>query len=459
MRKYFGGEKVPNHKLFLLMFFVSVLLFSLSSCAKQSGDSAKKTPHPEKIVFSQKPKAPIVFLSTQLNPVEEASKMRNDILADFPGQVEFRPNDNNYIFDQINLLQKKDPEVSILIGALHGDLVKLYEENSLMPLDAVYSALSDRKITRNLLNLSKLDGSLSYYIPWMQASFVMVANKRALPYLPKGASLQSLTYVQLAEWAKNIQRQMKKPELGFPAGEKGLMHRFLQGYLYPSFTGSTLLKFRNDDAKAMWEYFRDLWKYVDPSSLTYSSMDEPLLMGDVWIAWDHTARLTKVFEERPDDFVAFPAPIGPKGRGFMTVISGLAIPKNSPDTESLRILIDYLTLPAVQTRMLLSTGFFPILELSDSDGLPENMKALSNSVRDQSGSSDSIPTLLPIGLGESGTTYNDLFMLTFSEIVLEGQDMNSVLNENTKELQIILDKQNAKCWLPDVSEKRPCKIE
>ena len=100
----------------------------------------------------------------------------------------------------------------------------------------------------------------------------MAANKKALPYLPKGASLNSLTYQQLQEWAANIYKKTSKKALGFPAGEKGLMHRFFQGYLYPSFTDSTLLKFRSPAAAAMWEYFKRLWSYVQPSSLVYSTM-------------------------------------------------------------------------------------------------------------------------------------------------------------------------------------------
>ena len=31
------------------------------------------------------------------------------------------------------------------------------------------------------------------------------------------------------------------------------------------------------------------------------------------------------FNERPNDFVAFPAPAGPTGRGFMPVIAGVAM--------------------------------------------------------------------------------------------------------------------------------------
>jgi len=44
----------------------------------------------------------------------------------------------------------------------------------------------------------------------------------------------------------------------------------------------------------------------------------------VWIAWDHIARVKDALTTQPDQFVAFPAPAGPKGRGYMPVIAGLA---------------------------------------------------------------------------------------------------------------------------------------
>lgn len=72
---------------------------------------------------------------------------------------------------------------------------------------------------------------------------------------------------------------------------------------------------------------------------------------------------------------------------------------------------------------------------------------------------DSILTLMPIGLGDQAGNYNSYFMLTFSEIVLEGKDIQGVLDRNAKKLQDIIDKENLECWLPDTSAERPCKIE
>lgn len=46
------------------------------------------------VQFSQQVAADsLLFLSTQLNPIEEAEKMRRVILKDYPGEVDFRPYD------------------------------------------------------------------------------------------------------------------------------------------------------------------------------------------------------------------------------------------------------------------------------------------------------------------------------------------------------------------------------
>ncbi len=52
------------------------------------------------------------------------------------------------------------------------------------------------------------------------------------------------------------------PAPGFPAGPKGLFARFLQGYLYPSYTGSAVTAFRSQEAEKMWTDFKILWASV-----------------------------------------------------------------------------------------------------------------------------------------------------------------------------------------------------
>ncbi|HOX32356.1 MAG TPA: extracellular solute-binding protein [Spirochaetales bacterium] len=432
------------------------LLLCPGACAKRgpAPDQAEKP-----FVFEGRPPSAVTFLSTQLNPVEEAGKMRNAILKDFPGEVDFRPNDNSYMFRQVGALLAADPAEPILLGATHGDLVSLYEKGGLRPASDIVAGLGERGFPEPLLRLCRLNGATEYYVPWMQASFVMVASRKALSYLPKGVDLHSLGYDQLLDWAKAIYEKTGKRALGFPAGKTGLMHRFFQGYLYPSFTGSTLLKFRGPAAEPMWEYFKELWRYAHPGSLVYSAMSDPLLAGDVWIAWDHTARLMKAFEQRPEDFAAFPAPAGPAGRGFMLIVSGLALPAGGREVASQAMLVDYLTRAPIQARTLREVGFFPVVALGPGDRVPAHLASLSAALREQAESSFSLPALAPTGLGEHGAAFNERYMLTFSGIVLEGRPAREVLDEGAAELQRIVDAADARCWLPDVSERRPCLLE
>ncbi|MBO6882766.1 MAG: hypothetical protein JJ869_04185 [Marivita sp.] len=87
----------------------------------------------------------------------------------------------------------------------------------------------------------------------MQASYIMAANKEALQYLPEGADIDALTYDQLIEWSANVHAAVGEPKFGFPAGPKGLKHRFFQGYLYPSYTNGVVRTFASDEAVTAWE--------------------------------------------------------------------------------------------------------------------------------------------------------------------------------------------------------------
>ena len=46
-----------------------------------------------------------------------------------------------------------------------------------------------------------------YYVPWMQATYIMGANVAALDYLPDGADVNALTWEQLGEWCQKPARR------------------------------------------------------------------------------------------------------------------------------------------------------------------------------------------------------------------------------------------------------------
>jgi multiple sugar transport system substrate-binding protein len=209
----------------------------------------------------------------------------------------------------------------------------------------------------------------------------------------------------------------------------------------------------------MWEFFRDLWGSVNPRSLTFSRMDEPLFAGEVWVAWDHTARIIDIFKERPDDFIAFPVPAGPAGRGFMVVLAGLGVPKDPPGRSAASDLIEYLTRPEVQVTTLKSVGFYPVVETEGAMELSAGLDQINQAIARQGASRDAVVALLPVGLGGKGSDFNTVYKGAFSKIVLRKQNVSDILAAQTVKLEKIFSETGAQCWPPDEPSEGPCPVE
>jgi multiple sugar transport system substrate-binding protein len=239
----------------------------------------------------------------------------------------------------------------------------------------------------------------------------------------------------------------------------GLLHRFFQGYSYPGFTGALNTRFASPDAERMWQWMRDAWALANPQSTGYAFMQEPLQAGEVWVAWDHQARLIDALRASADDFVAFPAPTGPKGLGFMPVVTGLAIPKTAPDADAAKDLIRYLTDPKQTATVARELGFFPATaEQQLPEDLDAGIRAEADAVAAQSTSQDAVASLLPVGLRDQSNPYNDVFRTSFDGIVLKRGDIGRVLAAKAKELQAVLDSVKASCWRPDPESSGTCQV-
>lgn len=399
----------------------------------------------------------LVFFSTQFAPVEEQAKFRA-ILKD--GGFDYTADSNDGpLIDLVTAETQAGKGTVGLIGALHGTFPPLQRVNALMNLIDLAEDLSENREFAPAFMQTGLLGSEDtlYYIPWMQATYVMAANKKALEYLPEGADPKTLTWQQLADWSKALHKGEGKPLLGLP--HAGLFQRFLQGYLWPSFTGGMVSKFQSEEAVAMLEWVKaELWPHVHPESINYNLMHEPLLKGDVWVAFDHTARLLPAFNEKPDAFVAFPAPSGPAGLGFMPVIVGLGISKAAPDAEAAKQAIDFLTKPGTQARILRELGFFPAVGGVDTSDLPRGVAIQMEAVNAQANAANAIPALLPVGLGSRGGEINQIFRNAFDRTILNGEDIGKVLEEEAANLQRLMDETGAPAWPPDPASDGPSKV-
>ena len=399
----------------------------------------------------------VTFVSSQFNVVEEAAKFR-EILAG--GGYDFNEMAGGDIITQVLAEAETGAGEIDVIGDLHGGFPPLAAENALDNLvDLLEDLEADREFIPWTVELGLLDSEdYVYYIPWMQATYIMAAHTDALQYLPEGADVNNLTWEQVAEWCQNIVNETGEPRCGFPYA--GLFHRILEGYLWPSFTGGMVTNFKSQEAADMMAWVRDeLWPYVHPESISYEFMQDPLLAGDVWVTLDHTARLINAFNEQPENFVAFPAPSGPAGRGFMPVVVGLAIPSASDNKEGAAALIEFLTRPETQSQVLRELAFFPVVTGVDTEDLPEGVALEAAAGAAQANAEDASPSLLPVGLGERGGEINNIFRAAFDRIVINGEDIQTVLDEEGANLQTLLNETGAPCWAPDPASDGPCQVQ
>ncbi|MPW38981.1 extracellular solute-binding protein [Thermococcus sp. 101 C5] len=417
-----------SRKVHLVGVLVLVLLGAIVSGCIGGDQTTTQTTTTEEVT--------ITWLSTQLNPPEERAFVQEQLLKEFKDQtgidVNFVPISYTDLATRLEAEEKTGKVTIDLIADLHGGLDFFASKGWLEDLSG--RKLEGRTFISTFEKYATINGK-KVYIPWMSATYVMVVNKKAFDYLPAGLTKEDVmkgtekwTYDALLEWAKNLKDATGQPQLGFPAGPKGLLHRFLHGYIYPSFTGYQAKNFDSPEAVEMWKYLRELWQYVNPASTTWDAMGEPLLRGEVMIAWDHAARIKNAIETNPDQFAVVPVPRGPKGRGFILVVAGLAIPKNAPHPDEAWKLIDYLTKPETQVKILENVGFFPTVQEA-TGAIPSGpLKVIAEGVTAQSATPDAVVAMIP-NLGEKGGQFTDAYRTAFQRIVLKGEDPEAVVKE------------------------------
>ncbi len=408
----------------------------------------------------------VEFVSSQGTPANEGQKMNTQVLTGFNGHADFvsGPTAAQDI-DKITAEQKAGKGTIDVIALQHGDFTTLGASDALTDLTPLLHQLQkDRQFPPALLDYGRLGTQKQYYIPWLQATYMMAVNRKALPYLPKGADVNNLTYDQVITWGQNIQKATGERTFGLPAApgtQASLLHRFLQGYAYPSYTGTEVTGFKSAEAVQMWQMLRRLWAVTNPQSTTYSQLQDPLLSNDVWFGWDHQARLQNALQQDPSQFMTVPAPRGPKGLGYMSVVVGLAIPKTAPNKAGAEALIDYLTRASTQIAAGAAIGFFPVVQGVKLTGsaVPSYLNAEAGVAARYASSKNAVVALLPVGLGNKSDQFTLVYQDTFTRIILRSEDIQTVLNDEASKLQALLTAANAACWPPDPASQGPCQIK
>lgn len=399
----------------------------------------------------------MTFFSTQFTPVEEAERFRGILARQVDGDVSYVTSDPGPFATQVRTQVDAGSVRASLVGGLHGDLAPL-ADGYLTDLTDLIDGLGDLGWPAEYLSLARVGTERTWYVPWAQASYVICARKETLEHLPSGADVNSLTYDQFLDWVTAARRANgNKPVLALPAGPKGLLHRFTQGFLLPSFTGGQITTYRSRDAVEAWEYFRSLWRNAVPTSTTYDFVQEPLASGEATIGWDHVARLINAPAAEPDKWVMAPSPRGPKGLGYMIVLTGMGVPKGAPDDDVAQKVIAALSRPAAQVDVLRANAFFPTVRVDLPTDLTPAIKMEADAIQRQRTARDAVVALPPVGLGTREGEVTKVFKDSFQSIVLDGADIRSTLDTQSSVMNGLLAEIDVPCWSPDPPGS-PCEV-
>jgi len=74
-------------------------------------------------------------------------------------------------------------------------------------------------------------------------------------------------------------------------------------------------------------------------------------------------------------------------------------------------------------------------------------------------SADANPGLLPVGLGDLGGKFNQVYTDAFERIVLGGQDVREALDDQADTLRAVMEEAGAPCWGPDDPSEGACPVD
>src|SRR5256885_3400084 len=154
-----------------------------------------------------------------------------------------------------------------------------------------------------------------------------------------------------------------------------------------------------------------------------------------------------------DRYLVVPAPIGPRGLGYMNVVVGLAIPSGAAHQAGAEQLIDWLTRPAQQRAAADSLNFFPAVTGVVPTGPLAREQRVENTY--QVGL-HRVPTTQPI-VGAGSDDFTKYYQETFQRIVVQHQDIRTVLSDEARNLQGVVDAARAPCSGPDRSSGASCR--
>ena len=312
------------------------------------------------------PSKTLVFSSRLFSPPREQEYFINEIIKPFEEEhgvtVNFQIIDDQTLLDRAEVQQTTDHVTTDIVVAHNSRMPEWIENGWVVDLTDVAEGWTDRTFS-TAFSQDTNKGGKQYFLPVGADVYLLLANNKALDYLPNGVELDSITWEEYAEWAVNIaegEGEGKVCITGIPA--KSWIYMF----------GGTALSYgagfpdaNSEGAMGAWNVWETIGKAGGfmPTVMNIDSCVDPMMREEAWLTVFHNARAGQVFSSNETQFTLAPAPGGPEGIGTIAGVSGYAVMKDAPNYDLAVQFLEYLTRPDIQVKLAKGTGgFIPPVE-------------------------------------------------------------------------------------------------
>ncbi len=199
-------------------------------------------------------------------------------------------------------------------------------------------------------------GGKTYFAPVGGDVYLLLANKKALKYLPAGVDVQDITWEQYIDWAVAIaegEGEGKTAVTGVPM--KSLIYMY--GGMFLSYGGEFPV-INSPGALEGWKLLTKMHKAYSPTVMTYDNVTAPMKSGETWLTVAHMARTGEAYRSNPSNYIIAKAPKGPKGIGSIAGVSGFGVPVGAENRELALKFIEFMTRPEIAVKVARGTGGF-----------------------------------------------------------------------------------------------------
>lgn len=210
-------------------------------------------------------------------------------------------------------------------------------------------AFTDRTIDKDkqFTGVTEVNGA-KYFVPVSTDTYMVVANKKAMDYLPTGADKNNLTWEQFSEWASNIKNGANGhngvgAKTMFPAQTGGNLI-YIMGSMGLSY-GADFVDVDSNDMKKAYEVMFEMAEnevFVNEQK-NYLTAVEKMKDETAWLSFQHMSPAGEIQRFRPDGFEILPPPRGDEGCGSVIGAWGMGILNNAPHRAAAVKFVEYMT--------------------------------------------------------------------------------------------------------------------